>query len=225
QATFGTGGPLCGGAPRRAPRYARQPRSCSSIHRSLSQRRSWAVEHPREGHFAPGHGATELNVGIMGSRAAARLFLTAINALADARPRDLLDAPPVPTVTTRGESGPPTIGAPRHSGVGAVLATLVTRLVGRPAFWGVAIGFLFAWPVGSGLMRRVPKPPPILGTVPDFRLRDQSGAAFGSDQLRDRIWVVDFIATGTSICGKLTGKMGEVQHRSRNLGNAFHMVS
>jgi protein SCO1/2 len=80
--------------------------------------------------------------------------------------------------------------------------------------------------IASALRRTLPRPPPVLGALADFALEDQSGRTFRSEELRGKPWVADVIFTrcGT-VCPRLTGRMGEVQHRARNLGAAFHMVS
>ncbi len=62
------------------------------------------------------------------------------------------------------------------------------------------------------------KPPPVLGELPAFELTDQEGAPFGSEQLRGRVWVANFIFTRCpTICPAFTAKMAELQRRSEGL--------
>ncbi len=103
------------------------------------------------------------------------------------------------------------------------------RLVGKPGFWLLWVvlifGFCFArtgWDARKGLAEL-----PIHGVVPEFILVDQAGSQFvASERLHGRIWVANFIFTRCpSVCPRLTQRMGEVQHRSRSLGDSFKIVS
>jgi protein SCO1/2 len=81
-------------------------------------------------------------------------------------------------------------------------------------------------PVVRAVRAELPDPPPIYGEIEDFSLTDQHGEPFGSEQLRGRVWVANFIFTRcATVCPLFTKEMYEVQHRSRMLGEAFHLVS
>ncbi len=96
----------------------------------------------------------------------------------------------------------------------------------RPLFWVVAIAIFFSWPIVRTLQIRLPPPLPVLSQLPAFTLTDQENQPFGSEQLKGRVWIADFIFTRCpTICPVLTGRMGELQHRTRNLGDAFRLVS
>ena len=104
--------------------------------------------------------------------------------------------------------------------------TRLGKLVGRPAFW-VAFVLLIA---GLAILRNVTLKAvpelPVFGEVPGFELVDQQGHAFSADQVRGKIWVAGFMFTRcATICPRLTRCMSELQHRTRNLGDAFRMVS
>ncbi len=100
------------------------------------------------------------------------------------------------------------------------------RLVGSPWFWTVWVLMIGALPFVRALLAELPEPPPIIGTVPEFAFTDQHGEPYGSEQLEDKVWVANFIFTRcTTVCPVFTEKMREVQHRSKNLGNLFHLVS
>jgi protein SCO1/2 len=65
-----------------------------------------------------------------------------------------------------------------------------------------------------------------MGTLPDFHLINQSGEKVGLSDFHGHVWVADFIFSRCpSICPVLTEKMGQLQHRARNLGNEFDLVS
>ncbi len=52
----------------------------------------------------------------------------------------------------------------------------------------------------------------VLGTVPEFRLVDQEGSAYGSADLAGRFWVADFVFSRcTSMCPLLTAAMAKLQ--------------
>src|SRR5579862_5378205 len=104
---------------------------------------------------------------------------------------------------------------------------LIYRLVGQPLFWVAAVMLLVGWPiVRARWSRTVPPKLPVLGQLGGFAFVDQQGHPFGSDQLRGKVWVANFIFTRCpGVCGQLTDLMGKVQHRARNLGGSFHLVS
>ncbi|HVY47628.1 MAG TPA: SCO family protein [Minicystis sp.] len=104
----------------------------------------------------------------------------------------------------------------------------VSNLVARPAFWLVALAICFVVPLGRALAlgRNAPHSPSLSMPLPAFQLTDERGQPFGSKDLAGRVWVADFVFTSCpSVCPKLTEKMAMVQHRSRNLGDAFHLVT
>jgi protein SCO1/2 len=102
----------------------------------------------------------------------------------------------------------------------------LTRLVGRPSFWAVLTATLFAWPIAWSLSARLPPPPPVLATVPSFRLVDQAGRPFGSADLEGRVWVASFVFTRCqTTCPALTRVVTRVQDRTRALEPAFHLVT
>jgi protein SCO1 len=110
--------------------------------------------------------------------------------------------------------------------IGERLGRWVSALVARPAFWAGAIALLAVWPVVWALRAPLPPPPPVLGTLPAFRLTDQDGASFGSRELDGKVWVASFIFTRcTTVCPAVTATMARIQDRTRNLEPAFHLVS
>src|SRR4051812_17997326 len=99
-------------------------------------------------------------------------------------------------------------------------------LVGKPWFWIAAISLVFLLPLGRALARSVPQLPARKLALPAFQLVDQRGQPYGSADLRGRIWVADFVFTSCpTVCPKLTKQMQKIQHRARNLGDAFHLVT
>ena len=102
----------------------------------------------------------------------------------------------------------------------------VGRFIARPLFWVVAVTILFGVPIGRSVFRRVPPPAPVLGSVPSFVMTDQQSKPFGTDNLRGKVWVADFIFTSCqTMCPLLTQKLAQVVYRSRKLGPDVHFVS
>lgn len=85
----------------------------------------------------------------------------------------------------------------------------LTILVGLLlAFFTLLLAYL-----GSGLQSRVQRARlPVLGTVPDFTLTNQSGAAFSLADLRGHVWLGDIIFTRCpGPCLKMTRQMKEIE--------------
>jgi protein SCO1 len=110
--------------------------------------------------------------------------------------------------------------------IGAGLQQRAARLVGSPWFWAIAIGLVFLFPIVRGVGLHPPEPPAMKLALPAFELTDERGQPFGSKDLKGRIWVADFVFTSCpTVCPKLTRRMQVIQHRARNLGQAFHLVT
>ena len=114
-----------------------------------------------------------------------------------------------------------TAGA-KQRGAGRWLGTWL----GRPAFWVAALSLAFGIPLVRAVLRPPPPPVPVLGDVPPFALRDQTGRPFTRDDLAGKTWVADFVFTRCpTACPLLTAKMAEIERRARHLGPTFHLVS
>lgn len=101
-----------------------------------------------------------------------------------------------------------------------------SALVGKPWFWFVGIALIIVGPLGRAFSHRIPPPPTMKIPLPAFELTDERGQRFGTEQLLGRVWVADFVFTSCpTVCPKLTARMADIQHRSRHLGEAFHLVT
>ena len=60
-----------------------------------------------------------------------------------------------------------------------------------------------------------------IATVPEFSYLDQTGGVYGTDMLRGRVWVANFIfTTCPGTCPQQTEMMGILQGRLAELGDA-----
>lgn len=111
----------------------------------------------------------------------------------------------------------------------AVLDSRPGRLaagIGRPAFLATLALFMTALSMALALSRKLPDPPPVLMSLPDFTLTNERGAEFGSEQLKGKVWIASFMFTSCpTVCPKLMERMAEIQHRTRNSGAGVHLVS
>jgi protein SCO1/2 len=102
----------------------------------------------------------------------------------------------------------------------------LAALVGNPLFWVIILGLLFIVPVGRTLALDAPAAPKLSLPLPPFTLTNEEGQPYGLADLRGHVWVADFIFTSCpTVCPKLTQRMAVIQHRARNLGDAFRLVS
>ncbi|HCP48237.1 MAG TPA: photosynthetic protein synthase I [Deltaproteobacteria bacterium] len=104
----------------------------------------------------------------------------------------------------------------------------VAYIVSRPAFWLCWVILAFGGSMTRAMVDASEPPPeyPVLGEVPEFQLIDQSGEAFSSESLHGKVWVASFLFTRCpTVCPTLAGNIFDVQHRTRNMGQSFHIVS
>lgn len=93
----------------------------------------------------------------------------------------------------------------------------------QPWLWTGFLALVMAVPVLHSALPAPLPPPPVLGTVPDFRLVDQTGAPFGRERLNGRVWIADFVFTRCpDVCPEMTGRMAAIQ---RTLGERVDLVS
>src|SRR4051812_14605549 len=98
----------------------------------------------------------------------------------------------------------------------------------RPWFWVAFVVVALAAPLAAvALHGYSPRPPlPIYGDAPGFQLTNQRGEHVTGAELFGKVWVADFIFTRCpSVCPLVTAKMAELQRRTNNLGDRFHLIS
>jgi protein SCO1 len=93
----------------------------------------------------------------------------------------------------------------------------------QPWLWTGFLALVMATPVLRSAATPPAPAPPVLGTVPQFRLVDQTGAPFGPQRLADRVWIADFIFTRCpDVCPAMTERLARVRS---SLGDGVDLVS
>jgi len=106
------------------------------------------------------------------------------------------------------------------------LQALAVRLVVKPHFWLILFAMVVVVPLSRTLSRERPRPPEMKLQLPAFELTSERGQPFGSKDLQGKVYVADFVFTSCpTVCPRLTERMAKIQHRSRNLGIAFQLVT
>jgi hypothetical protein len=102
----------------------------------------------------------------------------------------------------------------------------LATLSGRPWFWAAVVGVLFGVPLVRGLTQeRPPAAPPVFESFPPFALTADDGTAFAAADLHGRVFIADLICGDCAGIAAQSGAMRELQHRTRNLGDAVRLVS
>ncbi len=68
--------------------------------------------------------------------------------------------------------------------------------------------------------------PEVVTSAPSFELVDETGAKFGSQDLKGQAYVVQFFFTScTTVCPRITDWMTRIQERTKSLGDQMRLVS
>ncbi len=97
-------------------------------------------------------------------------------------------------------------------------SNFIERLVSSKLFWVLAVTFLFAYPIVKSVKRQLPQELPVLSKVPDFTFTNENGKSFGSQDLKGKVYIANFMFTSCqTVCPNLLGKIQTVQHRIRGV--------
>jgi cytochrome oxidase Cu insertion factor (SCO1/SenC/PrrC family) len=103
----------------------------------------------------------------------------------------------------------------------------ISSWVGKPLFWVLFVAISLGVQITRGIL--APKPPVLpraLGAVEMFRLTDQHLRPFGTPEISGTVWLASvFCKACPSVDPKLLDRLHDIQHRSRNLGHKFQIVS
>jgi protein SCO1/2 len=105
-------------------------------------------------------------------------------------------------------------------------SNFIEKMVSSKLFWLIACTFLFAYPISKSINRMLPDELPILSAVPDFRFTDENGKTFGTNELKGKVYIANFMFTSCkTACPILLKKVQTVQHRIRGVIDRAAIVS
>jgi len=91
--------------------------------------------------------------------------------------------------------------------------TKFISILKNPWIWAFVFGALTMHLVRP-LLRHIPDPPPVVGALPAFQLTNQDGGAFGSDELRGKVYVANlFFTSCPTVCPIIMQSMKTLQDR------------
>lgn len=105
-------------------------------------------------------------------------------------------------------------------------SNFLEKLVRHWAFWVFFVAFGFSYPIYRSVNRILPPELPIIGQVPEFRLTSENGLPFGSEDLKGKVYLANFIFSKCpSVCPRMLGDLEEVQKRVRGTGQKVSIVT
>ena len=103
---------------------------------------------------------------------------------------------------------------------------LIEKLVLSKSFWAIMVSLLFAYPIAKSVNRSLPDELPVFSQVPEFEFTDENGKAFGSKDLKGKVYIANFMFTSCQTsCPLLLKKVQMVQHRIRGVIDRAAIVS
>jgi protein SCO1/2 len=105
-------------------------------------------------------------------------------------------------------------------------ANVVENLVRSKLFWVLFLLFGFSYPIWKSLNRTLPPELPVISQVPEFEMISENGQRFGSKDLKDRVYLANFVfARCPSVCPKMLGELEVIQKRIRGTGKKVAIVT
>lgn len=105
-------------------------------------------------------------------------------------------------------------------------SNVVENLVRSKLFWVIFLVVGFSYPIWKSLNRTLPPPLPVIAQVPEFELISENGQRFGSKDLKDRVYLANFVfARCPSVCPKMLGDLETIQKRIRGTGKKVAIVT
>ena len=100
------------------------------------------------------------------------------------------------------------------------------KLIRMKSFWLIFWILSFSYPIYRSINRTLPPPLPIYYSVPSFTLTNEFGKPFGSNDLKGKFYIANFMFTSCpSTCPALMDKMDIIQKRIRGLGTKAAIVT
>lgn len=100
------------------------------------------------------------------------------------------------------------------------------KLIRKKSFWLVFWLLSFSYPIYRSIYRELPAPLPVFYQVPEFKLQNEFGKSFGTNELKGKFYIANFMFTSCpTTCPALMQKMDNVQKRIRGLGTKAQIVT
>lgn len=105
-------------------------------------------------------------------------------------------------------------------------ANFIEGLVKSKLFWILFLLFGFAYPIYRSLNRQLPPELPVIAQVPSYKLINENGQRFGSEELAGRVYLANFIFTRCpTVCPKMLSDLEVIQKRIRGTGHQVAIVT
>ncbi len=100
------------------------------------------------------------------------------------------------------------------------------KIIRSKWFWILFVLYGFSYPIYRSLNRTLPPDLPVISHVPAFELISENGQRFGSQDLKGRIYLANFVfARCPSTCPKMLGDLEVIQKRIRGTGKKVAIVT
>ncbi|RLA60080.1 MAG: SCO family protein [Epsilonproteobacteria bacterium] len=104
--------------------------------------------------------------------------------------------------------------------------TFIQKLVLNKTFWFIFILFGFSYPIFKSLRREIPNNLPVIFSLSEYKLTNEFGKPFGSEDLKGKVYIASFIFTSCATsCPQMMKKMQFIQKRLRGLGTKVGIVT
>lgn len=105
-------------------------------------------------------------------------------------------------------------------------SNVVENLVRSKLFWVIFLVAGFSYPIWKSMNRTLPPELPIISQVPEYELISENGQRYGSKDLKDRVYLANFVfARCPSVCPKMLHEMEVIQKRIRGTGKKVAIVT
>jgi protein SCO1/2 len=105
-------------------------------------------------------------------------------------------------------------------------SNVVENLVRSKLFWLIFWLVGFSFPIYKSLNRTLPPELPVIAHVPQFELISENGQRFGTNDLKGRVYLANFVfARCPTTCPKMLKELEVIQKRIRGTGRKVAIVT
>lgn len=104
--------------------------------------------------------------------------------------------------------------------------SFLEKIVFKKTFWLLISLFFFGYPIMRSVNRTLPDPLPVYYNIPEFKLTNEHGQTFGSNDLNGKVYIANFFFSSCpTSCPKLMGELQKIQKRMKGVGQKAAIVS